>query len=163
MNAQDFAKVIMRQIYNVLKPAGFRKRRNTFMAERNDVVLLIQLQKSLRTTRNCLIVTINLGVFSPILRSKLGYATQRPAMIYSQWQERIGFLLPEHRDKWWTVCDEEQALKVAEEIAGVIVKYGLPTLEELSSTDKLRLLWESGRSPGLTEAERQRYLRILSE
>lgn len=163
MSVQGFTSAVLERIQGVLKPIGYRKRGNTFLAERNDVLLLVQLQKSHKTTRDTLIATLNLGVFSPALSQKLGLVDERPTIPDCHWRQRIGDLLPEQSDKWWEIHSEEEAIAAGNEIAGLLERYGIPALEEVSSSAKLRTLWLSGQSPGLTEHQCQRYLGALDE
>jgi hypothetical protein len=69
-------------------------------------------------------------------------------------------LIPEQEDIWWTVTSEAEAEATGEELRELLETYGLPALERVSSIDRLRELWKSGRCPGLTDWERQEYLRL---
>ena len=66
------------------------------------------------------------------------------------------------RDKWWEISSEAEAIKVGEELAEILEKSALPRFAAISSTDGLKRLWETGRSPGLTEYQRQQFLRVLN-
>ncbi len=106
---------------------------------------------------------MNLGVFSRIVAGKLGINTSEPTIPDCHWRERIGFLIPDRFDKWWEVNDEHQAQQVGAEIVALLDSVGIPALEAVASTRNLRMLWASGRSPGLTDVQRQRYLDRLEE
>jgi hypothetical protein len=162
MSAQEYAKIIAEQMHSVLKPMGFRKSGLNFSAEREDVILMVQLQKSTKTTASKLVATVNLGVFSRTLGSKQPYPVNKPTIPQCHWSERIGFLLSAQHDVWWEVSGREQAVAVGAEIAGLLQKHALPAMEEVDSTARLQALWEKGRSPGLGEMERQQYLELLT-
>lgn len=161
MTSAEFMKVILEKIHAALKPAGFKKSGTAFLTERNDVVWVVQVQKSQKTTRELLVTTVNLGVFSHLLAARLGQDSSKPTVWDCHWQERIGFLVPERYDKWWEVASNEKAHDVGDEIVGILTKHGIPTLEHLSSTSSLRSLWTTGKSPGLTEVQRRRYLSLI--
>ncbi len=162
MSASEFTKVMLDYVHAVLKPVGFSKSGNSFSAQRNnDVVWVVQLQKSQKSTTDVLIATVNLGVFSHLLATRLGRDSKEPSVWDCHWQERLGFLTPERSDRWWEVQTIEEAQRSGEELSGLLTKYGLPTFEVLSSTAALQELWSSGRSPGLTEVQRQRYLKAI--
>jgi hypothetical protein len=128
---------------------------------------MVNLQKSVSSSRDFVKATVNLGVFSfPLARSmsRAGWWVRTlvsPTVWDGHWRERIGFLLPERSDKWWEIRDTDEAVAVGVEIASVLTTYGLPALAAVASTDRLRALWESGRSPGVTEKQRLDYLRAL--
>ena len=163
MTSSEFASSILETISYSLKPAGFRRSGTTFSVERNDVVWIVQVQKSQKTTSELLVVTVNLGVFSRVLAARLGQHYKKPSIWECHWQQRLGFLTPAREDQWWKIRTIEEAQSIGNELSGYITTYGLPILETLSSTAELRRLWETGRSPGLTEAQRQRYLKAVNE
>jgi hypothetical protein len=162
MNHDDFKKIILARMHALLKPLGFRKRGNTFSADRDDVLLFIQLQSSTRTTHDTLIATVNFGIVSTALTKKQGFRTA-PNFLDSHWRERIGRFLPKPQDKWWTVRSEAEAVMVGDEIVTILQARSLPTMNSLASTQQLRELWESGYSPGLTDFQRRKHLVLLAE
>jgi len=157
----DFKKVLLAKIHAALKPSGFRKTGNTFFSEQDDVVLFIQLQSSSRSTKDVLVATVNLGIFSLSLALKVGN-TRRPNILDAHWRERLGYFLPAPHDKWWEVASDEEANVVGEKIAELVQSAAMPAMFGIASTAKLKSLWETGKSPGLTEYQRQQYLRALN-
>lgn len=152
----------MDRIASRLKPLGYRKSGASFLRDCGDVILVVQLQKSQKTTPDTLVVTLNLGIFSRVVASRIGRLLTTPTIVDCHWQERIGFLMPERYDKWWSASTEAEACTVAEELDEALHTFGLPALEQISSTDGLRALWASGEGPGLTELERERYLKAVT-
>ena len=162
MSTPDFRKTVLSRLQVTLKPLGFRKNGSTFSAETNDVVLFVQMQSSSKTTSIKLVATVNLGVFSRTIATRVGN-TREPNILDAQWSSRIGSFLPKPHDKWWEITSEAEAIEVGEEIAEVLQEAALPQFATISSTEDLKRLWETGRSPGLTESQRQQFLRALND
>ena len=161
MSNHEWTKTILTAMHSLLKPVGFRKKGATWHLERDDVVLLVQLQKSWYSTGSRVSATVNLGVFSWVVHRKVGYSWDKPGISSAHWRQRIGFLMPERDDKWWEVTSDAEAVGAAREIVEALAAYGLPALESLSSTGKLRDLWTTGYA-GLTDRQREEYLEALA-
>jgi uncharacterized protein DUF4304 len=143
---QEFTKTILGKMHGVLKPSGFRKKGSTFVKEcGDDVVLEVNLQKSTASTNSCLRATVNLRIYSRTLTRAMGYSMDYPTDPHRHWEERIGSLMPEQSDRWWTVQTPQAAEQAGEEIAGAVFHFGLPALDAASSTEKLRALWRCQR------------------
>src|SRR5207249_1118622 len=100
MSNPEFTKTILTSMHQVLKPLGFRKWGSTFTKRVNeDVVLVINLQKSVWSSQDQVKATVHLGVFSlPLARelARRGHwvrTLDTPTEADCHWQERIGFLL----------------------------------------------------------------------
>lgn len=154
-------KVIIGQIQQVLAPLKFRRRRHTFFADRNDVLWIVNIQKSIKSTKEALIVTVNLGILARSLAERTDGNSGHAEIWDCHWRSRLGHLMPENSDRWWRVASEEEASETAREVTLLLAEYGLPILEDLDSTDRLAALWETGKSPGLTAVQRDRYLSQL--
>ena len=142
MSNQEFTKDILDKMHGVLKPSGFRKKGSTFVKEcGDDVVLEVNLQKSTSSTSAGLRATVNLRVYSRTLTRAMGYSLDYPTDPDRRWQERIGKLMPEQSDRWWTVQTPQTAVQAGEEIADALLRFGLPALDAVASTGKLRALW----------------------
>lgn len=169
MSNKAFTKTLLDSIHAVLKPRGFRKKGATFIKPMGgDVALLVNLQKSTSSDSASVRATVNLGVFSyAVSRACEGtgiwaLVPTTPSVWDCHWQERLGHLMPEMKDRWWEARSPAEAMQTGEEIAAALTTYGLPALDQVDSTDRLRALWESGRSSGLTEKQRQEYLAALA-
>ena len=77
-------------------------------------------------------------------------------------RERIGFLLQPSSDHWWVLTAATDARVVANEVAASVVEAGLPYLNAYGTDESLLALWQSGRSPGLTERQRLRFMALLA-
>jgi hypothetical protein len=152
---------VFNHIAEALRPAGYRRAGNTFYAERDEVLLLVQIQRSTTSSAGRTLITLNLGVYLKCLADRTGPTGRGASIPGCHWRERIGFLTPERRDRWWPVTDEASAGQVGHEFASILREAALPALESLASAAALRETWRSGRSPGLTDVQRQRYLEML--
>lgn len=148
-----------------LSDAGFRKRGHLFCRHHEDAVWVIQAQSSSFSSALGLKMTVNLGVHIPALHHVLAYY-DRPAPAWPtppecQFRERLGFLMPEHTDRWWTVATDQAATALGRELAQLLLHYGLPALQPVGTAARLRIYWESGRSNGITKFLAERYLAAL--
>jgi hypothetical protein len=161
MTTTEYARVVLGQMQAVLRPAGFRRRVKSFTAERDETVLLVQLQGSERSTGEVAVLTVNLGVFSRALQAHGERGLSSIAGYTCHWWQRIGHVSPGHIDRWWRVDGPVSAVEAGAEIAALLKLYGLPALEELSSTDRLRAHWREGGAGGVNRAMRDRFLAAL--
>ena len=160
MPADDFRKTILAQMQALLKPMGFRKTRTLFSADVNDVVLFVQLQSSSKSTKDFLVVTVNLGIFSRTVAERVGN-THDPNIYETHWRQRIGMFMSERKDKWWEISNEAEAKLCASEITGVLADQALPEMQRLNSTESLKSEWEAEKCHGLTDYLRKQYLGVL--
>ena len=158
-----FRKLLLDTIREALAPLGFRKRDAYFRRDVADMVHVVQVQSSTKSTADTLIATVNVGVFSRELERRLRGPIVDPKVEECHWRQRLGHLGPANRDVWWEVRSEAEAVATAVEIVGLIREFALPALDHLSSTAKLRALWESDGAPGLTDQTRRRYLEALTQ
>lgn len=157
----EYRKIILKRMHEILKPAGFKKKDNNFFKQENDVYLIIQLQSSIFSSQNDLRLTVNLGIFSTLIKQSFS-SFNNPSLINSHWRERIGFLTKENLDKWWTISNFEEAEKAGKEISNLLQEKALSVLYSLNSTANLISLWESGKGAGITDFERKNFLEILN-
>jgi hypothetical protein len=162
MSSADFKRIILAEMHTYLKAAGFRKKGAVFAAEQNDTVLFIQLQNSLKSTRDFLVVTVNLGIFSRVVAEKMRN-THEPNILEAHWRERIGHFTSNGSDKWWDIQNEKEARSCGAEITNILVNRVFPRMRSLASAANLKSLWLTGESPGLTDYERKRFVEALEE
>src|ERR1700694_2550010 len=108
-----------------LTPLGFRRRGTTFRRELAQVVQLVQVQTSQSSSSAVTKLTVNLAVLAPSLSND---RFVRPAVEAAHWRQRIGHLMPGHRDLWWSISDKPQAMLAASEIADRLARDGVPGL-----------------------------------
>src|ERR1700682_5530419 len=80
-----------------LTPLGFRRRGTTFRRELAQVVQLVQVQTSQSSSSAVTKLTVNFAVLAPSLSND---RLVRPAVEAAHWRQRIGHLMPGHRDLW---------------------------------------------------------------
>lgn len=156
----EYRKIILTKMREVLKPAGFKKQNTHFLREINDIVCLVQLQSSPFATQTNLSVTVNLGVFSFPIAEVVGYKGN-PRIYSSHWQERIGHFLPKKGDYWWSIKSFDQAEKTGAEISQILQNTILPFFETMNSTKKLKVFWENDKSHIIWFYDGRRYLHLL--
>jgi len=70
--------------------------------------------------------------------------------------------MPKPHDKWCEISSEAEAIEVGEEIAKILEESGIPPFATISSTERLKRLWGTGGSLGLTEYQPQPFLKALN-
>lgn len=144
----------------VLRPACFRKKGSLFRKMIGGAWQLVEFQRSRKSTSDLVYFTVNLGVCLEALRPPLE-RSEGPRIEDCHWRERIGFLTGEKRDVWWTIAGESEVEYVANQIGAILTESGLSTLERYANEDALIHLWTSGKSPGLTEQQREEALKAI--
>jgi hypothetical protein len=153
---------VLAQLKAALEPLGFRQAGTLFLHERPEVVQLVELQSSQAEDAAHIAVTVNLGVYASELVDADIREYIRPSIPQAHWRERLGILMPQRRDKWWTIESAEQAATVGADIAVNLEEYGLPPLAKIPDLAALMKIWQAGASPGLSDYQRRRYLERLS-
>ncbi|RST48493.1 DUF4304 domain-containing protein [Variovorax sp. MHTC-1] len=146
-----------------LHPLGYRKKAGLFSRELKDVVHLVEVQGSRHSTSAQAVFTVNLGIFVPELVYPDVREATKPSIPGGHWMQRLGVLCPENQDLWWKPETPEQALEAADDILNRLRLFGIPVLEALPNAVSLVELWKSGRSPGLTERQRAKFLVALGQ
>ena len=156
MALRDWKATVLAPVAELLKSRGFRRNGTRFRANRGEADLRVALQSSQTSDRHHLKATVNLSIHLAVL-------DHHPSVFApdGHWRQRIGQFMPEHPDHWWLCHDEETARRAGEQIATILKTAALPEMERLASTDALRTLWVTGRSPGLTKRQRQEFLGSL--
>ena len=87
---QSFAALIKESAVPLLKEHGFRKQKLTFRRERDDVVDVVNLQRSAGNSYESIRFYINCGVYSPGFDRIIGKPEhERPAEVDCQYRRRI--------------------------------------------------------------------------
>ena len=146
---KEIEKRLLDVVEHELVSLGFRRSGRSFFRDDGEVILIVNFQKGQKSTKDLLVVAVNLGAFS----KRLGGDVKAPDPFDGQWRRRLGTVSPP-REKWWEASDISGADRTAAEVLELLRSHGLPALEDVSTDRKLRLLWESGRSPGLTDGQR---------
>jgi len=91
-----------------------------------------------------------------------GEATAAPPPDYAcHWANtRIGSLMPDRRDKWWTLSDESSYAPIASEVTKAVAKLAIPLIKPHLTEQGLLELWAS-KTPGGFELPNLKYKSIL--
>jgi len=162
MDSPNWKRLILEAMSRVLKPKGFRKKATLFSRPRDGIVHLVGLQSSTGSTASSLKVTVNVAIWLEALAPVRGGNPDAPSPWDAPWRERIGFLMPDHRDVWWTACTDDEAVEVAEAISTAIRDAVLPNLDKYGDSSKIIQDWQDGICTGITDYQRQEFLRKLA-
>jgi hypothetical protein len=155
--------LIVGAVATLLKPLGYRRRGATFLKENPEVVGMINIQRSTKSTSERILFTINVGVCLIDLHNLLGSPGTTPSSeTECQVRARIGSLMPEQRDHWWSLEGDGDAATILREVVAAVEGYAAPYIDQYLSRNAVIFLWKSGKSPGITEQQRIRYLRELN-
>jgi hypothetical protein len=158
MDSRGYVKLILDALKSTLASEGFKQRGSTFFREGKDAIVLLNVQKSTKSDRQRLVVTLNCGVFLRILGAAFGNSVT----IWScHWRQRIGHLIPEKRDKWWEITSESGAIEAAKEIKRLTVEFAVPQLLTRDTASKLLTCWKSGEYGGLTGEQRKQFVKAV--
>jgi hypothetical protein len=146
---------------SVLKPdlqgRGFRAQDGIFVAQIGSNLLMIEPQKSTKSTVDRILFTFNLKVISGRLATLVDECEPvRTSCPFTHWRQRLGGLLPSPGDHWWGVSEA-----VPGDAAAALMGLGVPAVLSVGSDESLRDLWLTGRAPGLSELQRLIYLSTL--
>ncbi len=159
--SSEFNRLVRGQIKPLLSAHGYKRYGNTYLLFKDDIWRLINFQKSTKSTKHEVIFTINIGISSQILFQFYNEPIKRPKIEDCHFRQRIGHILPQPKDTWWTINDNSNLAGLDEEILTSTGHYIIPELQKYSSNSALRDLWISGRSPGLTKFQRLMHLMVL--
>ncbi|GHV06735.1 hypothetical protein FACS189485_15760 [Spirochaetia bacterium] len=167
MNKMDiqatFSKIISETVCAILKEYEFKKLRSTLYLNAENIITIVDFQKSVNSTKNECIFTVNLGfLIKPICKFLARKYSIPPHISNCQWKERIGFLLEEKKDKWWHISCEGEVDNIVNEVAGGIKKF-IPII--ITHQELLSFIseWRTGKVQGITELGRLYDLLILSK
>jgi len=140
----------------VLKSLGFKRGGNHMYRLSEDLFHGIHFQASQWGSSVEGQFTINLVVTSPMLyEAWTGKPLPRnPASALFPIQQRIGSLMPEHQDHWWSVSASTDIASLEREVLQVLTEYALPFFAEYPDSEMLlNRLRENKGLPGLTSAQ----------
>jgi hypothetical protein len=163
MSASELFVALMTKAKAPLNRAGFTGSGRTFRVKHDRNVGLIDFQRSVKSSSRHVVFTINLGVWSGRVATSISgtSAHERPGIEDCHWRERVGFLLSDQQDKWWTVENNLDAEAVQRELLPLLEVTVVPAVLTHVSDTALRDTWLDESAPGLTEFQRLMYLTIL--
>lgn len=157
-------RLVVEAVSTNLKPLGFRKQGQRFRRTIDGNVVVVEFQRSATNDDSLIRFTLNLGVVS----GRLFHANdperdlKKVSASEAHMRERIGFFLQPPTDHWWALTAGTDAQVLANEVATLVANAAVPHLNEYAADERLLALWRTGRSPGLTEGQRQRFMALLA-
>lgn len=135
-NTKKIRQIADRGITPTLKNAGFHRRGADFSRKYGEALQVVSLQLSSWNTNELGRFTLNIGVhFTRVATLLFGKDPMPPNPRESSCllRGRVGLLMPEQNDHWWSVTPETNGEAVSDELAGVCSSYVLPWLEQFKS------------------------------
>jgi hypothetical protein len=137
---------------STLKPRGFRRRGSKLTRTGDEVVSLIEFQRSRHSTAASLTFVINYGVAVLSLLELEGVDAAKLWWTQCHWHGRVSG--SDGTEAWWPVREGDNPDQLATRLIDLVGRQVLPALEEKQVEASLVSLWMTGRSPGLTEGRR---------
>ncbi|MPS29666.1 MAG: DUF4304 domain-containing protein [Alcaligenaceae bacterium] len=153
---------VMASCTQTLRTVGYVRRGSSLRKEMDGNVAVIEFQKSSKSSADVILFTINVGIICGRLLEAERSLPKKVGIVDAHIRQRIGMLLPDRSDKWWTIEPRSDAGSLVEEISRLIERDVVPYLDRYLDDKALVALWESGQSPGLTEIQRLKYLTRLN-
>lgn len=141
---------------SALKSEGFARRGNHMFRQSHDLFHGIHFQGSQWGSRDEGKFTINLVVTSGALYQ---FWTGKPlpsnpASALFPIQRRIGGLMPQHQDHWWSVDNSTDIEALGHEVTQAITSFALPFFTEYPESSALLYRLRQGAGlPGITTAQ----------
>jgi hypothetical protein len=144
-----------------LRPLGFTRWGMVMRLLAEGNAAIVSFQKSIYADEEELEFTVNLSIVCGGLLGPDARPISVAQEIDGHLRERIGFLLDDPDDFWWTIEPWTDSEQLAAEISDLVVTRGVPYLMRYLRTEALIELWASGEAPGMTDLEQDRFLRKL--
>jgi hypothetical protein len=159
------AEILFQRLLQDLKPIaaanGFKRRGQNFICQSLECWGVINFQKSRYSSVEEKSFTINLAIAAKRILAYRGIITNTPPPAYAcHWTIRIGELMAEKQDKWWTVSEESNYSMVESDVKKAFSELAIPIITSHLSEKGLFDLWES-KLPGSFEYPRLKDKSIL--
>jgi hypothetical protein len=137
MTAQISFKNMMKEVVApALRKMGFKGSGQNYWVPSDSCWAAIGFQKSMSSDSSSIRFTINITViekevWSEIFR-KSPYYGKKPSPNTSygiEWQQRVGFLMPQNQDYWWSLREGQDIESLGIIIAETISKYVMPEID----------------------------------
>jgi hypothetical protein len=164
MNESDrYRTMINTHMKPYLESKGFRGATDIFRRQYDRNWGLISFQKSVRSDQDAVVFTVNVGTISRRLYEFDGYHVAIDTLRdeHCHWRERLGYLMPERRDIWWTLDRSSNVDELASGLVRLIDRYAIPEMQRYVSDEQLTELWLTGCSPGITDLVRLEHLSVM--
>jgi hypothetical protein len=132
-----------------LRKRGFTKNGSTFHRRTPESWEILNFQKSQWGSRLETSFTINLGVaLDRLTVVRGGDPSRKPPENWCHWRSRIGRLLEDQEDHWWTLDLETDLPELTAEIVPLLVDRALPLLEACSTEAGFLATAKTNGGPG---------------
>lgn len=136
--AQELFKSLMKDhIASKLREIGFKGSGQNYSFPSEEYWALLSFQKSMFSDSNEIRFTMNLLVMSKKewdkFRSERSNFPTKPNPTTQWgvgWTRRIGFLIPQKQDFWWSLYGNSDLANLSNEIIGSVINYALPAIKE---------------------------------
>jgi hypothetical protein len=131
----DIAKridaVVSAGLAATLKSEGFKKSGRTFRLTQGEALRVVSVQGSAYNAGAEGRFTLNLGVAFPGIRALLEPELPLKALSEAQcpFRQRIGPLMPQRRDHWWSVDERTELAALGEEVRQAYLQHGRAWLD----------------------------------
>jgi hypothetical protein len=135
--SSTYVDQVISTVAPLLKGLGYRKQGRRFLLASELSTAHIRFQSSQWNHAERTRFTISLGRYFESIARKNG----EEIVLDSSKQRRmhvgirIGHLLPQQADHWWSIANDEDVPKVAAEVVSALRDFGLPYLEAVASID----------------------------
>ncbi|MYM27408.1 DUF4304 domain-containing protein [Duganella sp. CY15W] len=131
-------------IMPILKDAGFKKKARNFHLVQTESIAVINVQASQWNSGKEGQFTFNVGRYYPALDARVrgGKLSFLPKEYECTIRRRVGSLMPEGIDIWWTVNLEQDNTQIVEQTRNVVQEFAIPWLARIESIAGLKDLLE---------------------
>ncbi len=123
----------------LLREVGFRTAGRTFVRHADGCTDVLNVQGMSGNTRESIKFTFNLGVHEESLAKRLNRSRESPPKSHfdCMLSERVGWVVPERGDLWWTIDAENSPKQVGAWVHGVVSEFVLPWYTACHTTEGL--------------------------
>jgi len=135
-NTKKIRQIVDRGLGPCLTSASFHKHGADFSRKYGEALHVIDFQLNKWNTNELGKFTLNIGAhFTSVAALLFGTDPMpvNPKESRCLLRARVGLLMPEHRDHWWSVTSETDGDSMSEELATVCSSYVLPWLEQFKT------------------------------
>lgn len=152
----------MDEICIILKPFGYKKQGNSFYKEEAGNIGIINIQKSSKSNAEQAVFTLNLGISAGRILQFLHpeKTIKKPNLDDCSWALRIGDLVANHQDLWFSFHDEGSLKTVSNEVSTLLLQQVVPFIDNHLTDEKLLPLLQQ-RIFGKSDSDRLLHLAIL--
>ena len=144
--------VIRGEVKSFLESEEFKKSGRSFHRQKDELLQVVNFQTTRLNTPDEAQFTINLNVVLPFYHEKwTGQPLPKnPGSAAAICSRRLGHILPDGTDRWWTVTPSTDCAAVSREVAELICAVGLLYLEKAANLQYLCEKLGSGKHfPGM--------------